>query len=176
MADLPERTNPPYAADELTLLRGFLDYHRATLLRKTHGLTQAQLATAHPPSTLTLAGLVKHLAYVEDWWFGVNLAGAPPSAPFDDDAAWEADHDWEMSSAVDDTPDELHALWRRMVAASERHLEAADGLDAVTVRKHPKTGEGLSVRWILLHLIEEYARHNGHADLIREAVDGTTGE
>ncbi|WP_134764847.1 DinB family protein [Nocardioides sp. 1609] len=171
------RTTPPHVADELTMLRSYLDYHRATLRRKTAGLTREQLATPHPPSDLTLAGLVKHLAYVEDWWCGVNLAGRPPSPPFDDDAVWELSDDWELESATDDAPEELFGLWERLVATSDAEISAAaDGVDTIAVRRHPETGEGLSLRWILLHLIEEYARHNGHADLIREAVDGAVGE
>ncbi|MFC4951128.1 DinB family protein [Pseudonocardia sp. GCM10023141] len=171
------RSNPPYASDETTMLRAYLDYHRVTMRLKAADLTREQLAVTHPPSTLTLAGLVKHMAYVEDWWFGVNVAGLKPSPPFDDEAIWESSPDWEMVSAVDDTPEELFALWERMVATSDTHVEAAaDGLDTLTVRKHPETGEGLSLRWVLLHMIEEYARHNGHADLIREAIDGSVGD
>ncbi|GAA5146123.1 DinB family protein [Nocardioides marinquilinus] len=181
MPDHPEpayRVNPPYSGDEVALLRGFLDYHRDTLRWKTRELTQEQLARPHPPSTLTLAGLLKHLAYVEDWWFGVNLAGTDPVAPFAD-ADWEAQPDWEFDSAPDDTPEQLHALYESVVVDCDARITtaAADGgADAVAVRRHPRTGEEVSLRWILLHMIEEYARHNGHADLVREAVDGQAGE
>ncbi|WP_340539696.1 DinB family protein [Nocardioides sp. GXZ039] len=174
------RTDPPYTADEATMLRAFLDYHRTTLRRKTAGLTREQLAVTHPPSTLTLAGLVKHLAFVEDWWLGEVLAGVPASPPFDDESIWEISPDWEMDSAVEDDPAELFGLWERIVATGDGRIDAAldspTGLDTVAVRGNDKTGETATLRWILLHLIEEYARHNGHADLIRESIDGATGE
>jgi uncharacterized damage-inducible protein DinB len=173
-----ERTDPPFAADEATMLRSYLDYHRQTFRRKTRGLTQEQLATTHPPSTLTLAGLVKHLALVEDWWFGAVLRGTEPVAPFTD-VDFDADPEWEFRTAADDPPAELHALYDSVVATSDVAIDAAlaeGGPDAVAVRPSPRTGESATLRWILLHMIEEYARHNGHADLIREAVDGTTGE
>jgi hypothetical protein len=168
------RTTVPYLADERTMLLGFLAYHRDTLRMKTEGLDAAQLATPHPPSTLTLAGLIKHLALVEDWWFGVNLVGTPEMPPFDA-VDWDADPDWEFRTALDDDPDYVFGLYEKAVAASDANLATIDDLDQVIHRRHPKTGEGLSARWVVLHMIEEYARHNGHADLIRESIDGTTG-
>ncbi|WP_148614295.1 DinB family protein [Nocardioides rubriscoriae] len=172
------RDNPPYASDEVTTLRAYLDYHRDTLRWKTSGLTQQQMAQTLPSSTLHLAGLLKHLALVEDWWFGVNLAGVPAVAPFDE-VDGEVDPEWEFRTAADDTPEQLHALYDSVVATCDAHLDAAaaaGGADTLAVRRHPRTGEGVSLRWVLLHMIEEYARHNGHADLIREAVDGQVGE
>jgi hypothetical protein len=170
------RVNPPYTADEMTMLRSYLDYQRATFRWKTGGLSQEQLSTAYPPSTLTLAGLVKHVALVEDWWFGENLAGTASMAPFTD-VDFDADPDWEFRTASDDPPEYLWGLWERAVAASDVNIAgAAQGVDTVAVRPHPRTGEGVSLRWILLHMIEEYARHNGHADLIRERLDGLVGE
>lgn len=174
----PVRTDPPYAADEVTMLRSYLAYHRETFRWKTSGLTQEQMGRAHPPSTLTLAGLVKHLALVEDWWFGVNLRSTTAVAPFTD-VDFDADPEWEFRTALDDTPEELHALWESIVATCDGHIDAAvaeGGAEAGALRLHPRTGETLSLRWILVHMIEEYARHNGHADLIREAVDGLAGE
>lgn len=173
-----ERADPPFVADEVTMLRSYLDYQRQTFRRKTRGLTQAELATTHPPSTLTLAGLVKHLALVEDWWFGVYLRGTEAVAPFTD-IDFDADPEWEFRTAATDPPEELHALYDSVVAACDGFVDAAlteGGAEALAVRAHPRTGERPSLRWIMLHMIEEYARHNGHADLIREAVDGSTGE
>jgi hypothetical protein len=167
------RPQVPYAADERTTLLAFLDWHRATLEQKAGGLDAAQLRQTLPPSDLTLGGMVKHLAYVENWWFGTNLAGVTtePWASVD----WHADEDWDWHSAADDTPEQLWALWAAEVAAADAIIRDSD-LDRLTVRKHPRTGEGLSLRWMLVHLIEEYARHLGHADLIRESIDGSVGD
>ena len=174
-----DRVDPPLRADELTTLRAFLDLHRDTLRWKTAGLTAEQLSTVHPPSTMTLGGLLKHLAYVESNWFTEVFEGGAALPPFDT-ADWAADRDWEWHSAAHDTPAQLHALFDEAVAASDRALDAAlatHGLDGTSVRESRRPGEGaFSLRWILVHMIEEYARHNGHADLLREAVDGATGE
>lgn len=173
--DAPPRTEKPFAADERATLLAFLDHHRDTLRWKTAGLDAAGLGTALPPSDLTLGALLKHLAYVEDWWFGVNLAGRTAMPPFDV-APWRDDPDWELHSAADDSPEELRDLWERSVAASRETVAAVADLDAVAVRRHPRTGESPTLRWILVHMIEEYARHNGHADLIRQSVDGSVGQ
>ena len=165
---------PPFAADERTTLLAFLDSHRDTLRRKTEGLDADQLAMTLAPSDLTLGGMLKHLAYVEDWWIGVNLAGLPPTTPFDD-ADWDADDDWDWHSAAGQSPEYLRQLIDAFIARSDRLVADIGSLDAIAVRRHPHTDEGLSLRWILVHLIEEYARHNGHADLIRESIDGSTG-
>lgn len=179
----PDRTEPPLRADEVTTLRAYLDYHRDTLRWKTGGLTAAQLRTPLPPSTMTLGGLLKHLAYVESQWFAVVLEGGDARPPFDT-VDWAADPDWEWHSAADDDPADLRALFDDAVAASDRALDRllggapspAAGLDVLSVRED-RHGDGrFSLRWVLVHLIEEYARHNGHADLLREALDGLTGE
>lgn len=173
------RVDPPLRADELTTLRAFLDFHRDTLRWKTAGLTSEQLNAAHPPSSLTLGGLVKHLALVESGWFAEKLDGDTLMPPFDT-VDWDADGDWEFHSAADDSPEELRALLDAAVADSDRRIEsafAAGGLDGTSARESRRPGEGaFSLRWILVHMIEEYARHNGHADLLREALDGSTGE
>jgi hypothetical protein len=172
------RTEPPLRADELSTLRGFLDFHRQTLRWKTTGLTADQLRTAVPPSDMTLGGLIKHLAYVESHWFSHVLRDGATRPPFDD-VDWDADADWDWHSAADDSPETLHTLFDEAVAASDRDLEAAlatGGLDQLSVHESRRYGGGFSLRWILGHMIEEYARHNGHADLIRETLDGMTGE
>jgi uncharacterized damage-inducible protein DinB len=178
MTTAPDRVEPPLRADETTTLRTFLDYHRDTLRRKTSGLTAEQLRTPLPPSTMTLGGLVKHLAYVESHWFRVVLAGGDPLPPFDT-VDWSDDPDWEWHSASADSPDALRALLDAAVASSDQVLEtvlAAGGLDALSARESRRGDGRFSVRWILAHMLEEYARHNGHADLLREALDGETGE
>ncbi|MFC8598135.1 DinB family protein [Isoptericola sp. NPDC057191] len=177
------RVEPPLRGDEVSTLRGFLDYHRDTLRQKAGGLTAEQLRTPLPPSTMTLGGLLKHLAYVESNWFLQVFEGGSALAPFDT-ADWAADADWEWHSAADDTPQELRALFDTAVTASDRALDAAldapvapGPLDRTSVVESRRPGEGtFSLRWILVHLVEEYARHNGHADLLREALDGATGE
>ena len=171
---MTERTKVPYAGDERTMLEAFLAYQRDTFRMKTAGLEADGLAAKLPPSTMSLGGLIKHLALVEDWWFGINLIGTTAVPPFDA-IDWDADPDWEFNSAADDSPEELRDLFERAVAASEANLATIDDLDHVIHRRHPKTDEGLSTRWVILHMIEEYARHNGHADLIRESIDGLTG-
>ena len=177
-APAPARTDPPLAADEATTLVAFLDYHRDTLRWKTAGLTAEQLATPHAPSTLTLGGLLKHVALNETSWFGRVLHDRPMGEPWDS-ADWDADEDWELTSAKDDSPEELHRLMDEAVATARRNIDealAAGGLDQLSVVSSRKEGRQFSLRWILLHMIEEYARHNGHADLIRESLDGVTGE
>ena len=178
MATVPvmttERTRVPFAADESATLLAFLNWHRDTLRMKTEGLDAEQLDATLPPSDMTLGGMVKHLAYVEDWWFGVNFAGRPPAAPFDD-VDWDADADWDWHSASGAPYEELRALFDRFVEVSDQIITGAASLDETAARRHPKTGEGLSLRWIVVHMIEEYARHDGHADLIRQSIDGSTG-
>lgn len=170
------RTDPPLTGDELSTLRGFLDFHRHTLAWKLDGLTADQLSTAYPPSTMTLGGMLKHLAHVESRWFGEVLDGSDPVEPWAS-APWSDDVDWDWNSAVDDDPHEVRSLWESAVARSDALLVAApDGLDTVAVRPHRSTGEPISLRWIVVHMVEEYCRHNGHADLLREAIDGATGE
>jgi len=119
----------------------------------------------------------KHLAAVEDWWCSQWLADNPPVRPWQT-VDWDADPDWEWRTAADDTPEELAALWTDAVDRSRTCMAEAlttGGLDQLA-RRSGEDGQSPSLRWILVHLIEEYARHNGHADLIRESVDGSTGE
>ena len=171
------RPEPAPDGDEVQTLLGFLDFHRATLEWKTRGLDAAGLAATVGPSTMTLGGLLKHLAYVEDDWFSRVLHGRDRAEPWAS-VDWAADRDWEWHSAADDAPDDLRALWLAAVERSRADVAAAlaaGGPDAPAQRAWPD-GRTPSLRWILTHLIEEYARHNGHADLLREAVDGQVGE
>jgi uncharacterized damage-inducible protein DinB len=173
-----ERTHVAYAADESTMLRGFLDFHRDTLRIKTEGLDQLQLAARLEPSTMTLGGMLKHMALVEDNWFSCMLLGNDDAQPWQG-VDWDSDPDWEWRTAADDSPEELRRLLDEAVDASDRIIDealAADGLDTTSSRTSHRTGEPFTLRWILLHMIEEYARHNGHADLIRESIDGSTGQ
>jgi uncharacterized damage-inducible protein DinB len=177
--DPDDRTDPPLAGDEVTTLRAYLDYHRDTLRWKVDGLTRAQLAQRLEPSTMTLGGMVKHLALVESNWFEVVLAGTGYMPPFDR-VDWDEDRDWDWDSAVEDSPEQLRALFDEAVGRADRIVDEAvaspQGLDTPSARTSRRTGEAYSLRWILVHMIEEYARHNGHADLIRESIDGRTGD
>jgi len=173
-ADDP-RTEPHPALPEREMLEGFLDYHRDTLKMKVAGLSQAQLAQTTAASSLTLAGLLKHMALVEDSWFTERFAGHAMPAPFAD-VDWDADRDWELHTAVDDDPAWLVQRYDEACERS-RAVTAAGSLDqeAVAGRRHQDDAP-FTLRWILCHMIEETARHNGHADLLREAIDGATGE
>jgi uncharacterized damage-inducible protein DinB len=173
------RPEPPHEGDEAATVLGFLDYQRATFAWKCRGLTDEQLGVALPPTSMTLGGMLKHLAYVEDYWCTETAAGEPAPQPWAG-ADWTADRDWEWHSAADDSGDELRALWAERVERSRAIVDALlaqHGADALG-QTHPAWGGRgrVSLRWVLVHLVEEYARHNGHADLIRESIDGQTGE
>ena len=171
-----QRRDPDLAADERTSLVQFLDYHRATLVQKVSDVPAAGLSGRTVPSSgLTLSGLIKHLALVEDHWFQEVFSGRPmpepwASAPFDDDP------DWEFHSAEHDRAEDLVALYAAACARSRAAVDGAASLDQRSAGTAKTTGETFSLRWILLHMLEETARHNGHADLLREATDGTVGE
>jgi uncharacterized damage-inducible protein DinB len=171
------RPEPPIAADETTTLLGFLDYQRATMEWKCSGLDAAGFRAKVGASSITLGGMLKHLANVEDYWFSRRLHGRAPQ-PIWEAADWDADPDWDWHPAPDDTPDQLRTLWREAVVRSRALVSEAladGGLDGLAKRPWPD-GRAPSLRWVLVHLIEEYARHNGHADLLRESIDGSTGE
>ena len=171
------RPEPPLAADETATLLGFLDFQRATLAWKCAGLDAAGLGARTAASSMTLGGLLKHMAYVESAWFSHSLHAQDRESPFDT-VDWKATPDWEWESAAEDTPDQLRTLWQDAVDRSRARVAealAGGGLDQLARRTWPD-GSAPSLRWILCHMIEEYARHNGHADLLREAVDGQTGE
>ncbi|PZF87889.1 DinB family protein [Micromonospora endophytica] len=154
-------------AGERAVLESFLDFHRAVLLRKLRGLSDPEASRRLVPSATTLAGLVKHLTLVEGYWFPTLLDPAPGETfPTTEEAALAS-----FTLAADDTVDHLAAEYERACARSR---EVAAGFDLDHVVAHPQLGE-VSLRWILVHLIEETARHVGHADILRELTDGSTG-
>lgn len=167
----------PVQGDEADVLLDMLDRHRAQLRRKCADLTHEQLHRTLPPSTMTLAGLLKHMAVVESSYFSEDLLDEPLIAPFDT-VDWEADVDWEWHSAHEDSPEWLLELYDASIAASRRITEellaTPEGLDTLA-RRPTYLGIPGRLRWILAHMIEEYAQHNGHADLLRESIDGRTG-
>ncbi|GGJ55570.1 DinB family protein [Streptomyces brasiliensis] len=167
-----ERTEPAQNASERAMLEGWLDYHRQTLAWKCEGLTDEQLRTAPvEPSELSLMGLVRHMAEVERSWFRKVLAGDDRGPIYFTDA----DQDGDFHATEADTWQEAYATWQTEIEAARRH--AADfALDDLSLGKGRFTQEPFNLRWIYTHMIEEYARHNGHADLIRERIDGATGD
>lgn len=180
MTEIPDENYSPMWTDdrrkpvdrtgsELEILTGFLDHHRKTFEQKCMGLTQQQLSTASvEPSTMSLHGLVRHLAGVERWWFQIQFAGddVPMLYYADDDPSQDFD-------SLDGDVKEAFAVWDRECERSRQIVEAASSLDdtGTTIRD----GEPFSLRWLLVDLIAEYARHNGHTDLLRERIDGATG-
>jgi uncharacterized damage-inducible protein DinB len=171
------RPEPPPGAFAAATLLGFLEYQRATFAWKCSGLDAAGLQARVGASSMTLGGMMKHLALVEEGWFERALLGREHGAPWDT-VDWDADPDWEWRTAAEDTPEQLRALWEDSVARARSATEEAladGGMSRLAQRTWPD-GRSPSLRWIVCHMIEEYARHNGHADLIRESVDGATGE
>ncbi|MGM1061323.1 mycothiol transferase [Saccharothrix sp. Mg75] len=168
---------PPLAGTEAEHLVGALDRLRTTFRWKADDLDDAGLKTRVGASSLTLAGLLKHLAFVEDHASTVRLRGGSPGAPWDAVDPDEVDG-WAFASAADDTPERLYALWDGAVARSRARLAEAladGGLDQPSHLVWPD-GRRASLRRVVFDLVEEYGRHTGHADLIREAVDGRVGE
>ncbi|QLY29429.1 DUF664 domain-containing protein [Nocardia huaxiensis] len=168
---------PPLAGTEAEHLIGALERLRTTFRWKADNLGSAGLQTRIGASDLTLGGLLKHLARVETECFTAKLTGAPLGQPWDN-ADWSADPDWDLTSAARDTPAQLYTLWDATIEHSRATLDLAladDGLDQLVHLAWPD-GRRVSLRRLLCDLIEEYGRHTGHADLLREAVDGLTGE
>ncbi|MFF7993470.1 DinB family protein [Kitasatospora xanthocidica] len=164
-----ERPVPPLTGGEREMLRGFLDYHRATLAMKCEGLSDEQLRQrSSPPSTLTLLGLVRHMADVERTWFRrvINAESVP--------LVWSAEGDYQVAyDDADSTRAEAFAAWQAEVEHSRRIELAAETLDVTGYQA--RWDADVSLRLVMLHLIHEYARHNGHADFLREAIDGVVG-
>lgn len=161
----PDRRN----LDERETLTGMLDYYRAVLMRKAEGLTPDQLATTLGASVLTIGGLVVHMAKVEDHWFQTMISGAEPEPS-------TGGSDIDQSSARRREADDLVAELRAAIDRSDAVLAGVASLEQLAVRFSKLAGHHANVRWILVHMIEECARHCGHADLIREAIDGRTGD
>jgi hypothetical protein len=173
----PPPWEPPLAGNEVEQLLGALDRLRTTFRWKADDLDSAGLQTRIGASSLTLGGLLKHLAAVEDYMFTVKLRGEPIGAPWDT-TGWDGDNAWEFNSAAHDTPDELYALYDGAVERARARLAAAladGGLDQLTHASGPD-GRQANLRRLVCDLVEEYGRHTGHADLLREAVDGRVGE
>jgi uncharacterized damage-inducible protein DinB len=171
------RPEPDPAVDEVETLRGFLNFQRATLKWKCAGLERSQMNVAVAKSTITLGGLLKHMTFVENEWFWRWVGDNDRLEPWLS-ADFAVEPDWEFTSAADEPVETLTSNWLASCELSESVLDAClkdGGLDQLAKRKWP-SGESPSLRWILVHMIEEYARHNGHADFIRESIDGETGE
>lgn len=161
----------PLEADERTMLNSFLDFYRSALLDRAYGLDRDQLNTTLPPSSLTIARLLSHMAWVEQVWYRVRFDGEEFAPPFDN-LDFEADSDAEMTIAETWSVEELVAVYNDAIVDSSVRVAATPSLDDVS----PISSDGRkwSMRWIMVHMIEEYARHCGHADLIRESIDGDT--
>ena len=159
---------------ERELLGQYLDYQRETILLKTEGLTKEQLGQRIPTSALTLAGILYHLALVEEDWFEVKFLGQEDREDWQG-IDWDADPEYEFRTALAKDPDWLRRRYRDACDRARQVTAAADSLDDVSVSTRVG-GKPFTLRWVMLHLIEETARHAGHADLLREAIDGTTGE
>jgi hypothetical protein len=177
MTDNDYPWEPPFAGSEVEHLLGALDRLRTTFRWKADDLDAAGLRTRIGASSLTLGGLLKHLAAAEDFMFTTKLSGEPIGAPWDA-TGWDGSNDWESTFAADEPPEQLYALWDGAVERSRARLDAAladGGLDQLVHASWPD-GRRASLRRLVCDLIEEYGRHTGHADLLREAVDGLVGE
>lgn len=167
---------PSMTAGEVEMQLFALERSRAQFAWKCGGLDAAALNRAHPPSTMTLGGLIKHLAFVEEQKIGL-VTGRPLGPPWNA-VDFDADPDWEWHSAADDSPAELYALWQDAVARGRAAWAAAiaqGGLDQPSWYT-TRSGKSPNIRRFLVDLHDEYARHVGHADLFREAIDGLVGE
>lgn len=174
-ADTP--WEPPLAGTELEHLLGMLERLRTTFRWKTDGLDADGLQTTVGASSLTLGGLLKHLAFVEDEAFFMKMSNASPGAPWDPDN-WSDDPDWEFHSAARDEPAVLYGLYDSKVSRARQRLRDAIADGGIDQPVHAADSEGnhASLRRLVCDLVEEYGRHTGHADLLREAVDGLVGE
>ncbi|MGW2704795.1 DinB family protein [Streptomyces sp. NPDC001340] len=167
-----ERQEPAQNAGERAMLEGWLEYHRQTLAWKCEGLTDEQLRNASvPPSELSLMGLVRHMAEVERGWFRKVLVGDDPGPIY----FTEEDRDGEFHLTAADTWEEAYGTWQAEIETARRNA-AGFALDDLSRGRSRFTEEPFNLRWIYTHMIEEYARHNGHADLVRERIDGATGD
>jgi uncharacterized damage-inducible protein DinB len=173
--ETPVRQDPDATTtSERELIGQYLDYQRETILLKTEGLSREQLARRIPTSELTLAGILYHLALVEEAWLEEEFLGQAPREDWRG-VDWEADRDYEFRAALEKEPDWLRRRYADACDRARRVAADADSLDSVSVSVR-SNGKPFTLRWVLLHLIEETARHAGHADLLREAIDGSSGE
>ncbi|TDW22411.1 DinB family protein [Kribbella kalugense] len=175
--DTVDAVELPAAGDEVQTLLGVLDRNRRTFAWKCSGLNAEQLRTRLAPSSMTLGGLMKHLALVEDDTFTHRLFGRDLGAPWGA-VDWDSDPDWEWRTSTTDSPEELLELWDSAVRRSRASVAEAmsdGGMDRVGALVWPD-GRSPNLRRLVTDLIEEYARHTGHADLIRESIDGLVGE
>ena len=154
------------------MLNAFLDFYRAALTERAHGLTHEQMQMTHPPATLTLSRLIAHMVYVEQLWFRDRWAGDGYTAPWDS-LDFDSDFDAEMAHGQTLTTEELLAEYDKAIVDSRARVAAVESLDELSALPN-REGVHWDMRWILVHMIEEYARHCGHADLIRESIDGNT--
>ncbi len=161
------RYGAPVVADEKTTLEGMLDHYRATLLEICSGLSDEELRRSSVPSGTSLLGIIKHLSFVERGWFQENVGNEPYELPFDPET--DPDGDWRIED--DETAEEVFAMYRAAIEKS-RQVMSDRSLDDLV--EFPRR-RGYSVRWILAHMLEETARHAGHADILRELSDGKTG-
>jgi hypothetical protein len=166
--DVGGAADPPDAGDVLATLLGFLERQRATFAWKCGGLDAPGLRKSLAPSTMTLGGMLKHLARFEDDMSTEWLQGQPQVAPWNQ-VDWEQDPAWDWRTAADEAPDVLYAGWQAAVERSRTRFAA------VAVAPEVRPPGSPSIAYVLVNMIEEYARHNGHADLIRESVDGLVG-
>ena len=168
-APVVERTKEPTLGDERTILEGYLEWQRQTLLWKCSGLTAEQLKTAAaPPSNLTLLGLVRHMTEVEYFWFTVRVHERTPDPIYCTEVSPDGDFD-DVAGA------DAEADFARFEAECRSSRASVADLSLEHTFIHPRHRREMSLRWVYVHMIEEYARHNGHADLIRERIDGVTG-
>ena len=174
MQSLDELIDPPYSGTERETLTTMLDYYRAVLFRKASGLDDEQLRRHLGPSSLTIGILLYHSAFVEDYWFQSVWLTDNSIEPWSS-ADWKTDQDWEMTRAGALSGEEIREQYQISVARAQAVVEQVSSPDELSQGKRG-AGESVSMRFILVHLIEEYARHCGHADLIRESIDGKTGD
>jgi len=167
-----DRARPGQNAGELEMLTGWLEHHRGILIWKCEDLTADQLRLRSvPPSTMSLLGLVRHMADVERGWFQQVFLGDDVPDLYDR----SADEDADFNDVDQASPADAFSAFERECTVARQVVAQAPSLDELSKQASERTGQPWSLRWIITHMIEEYARHNGHADLLRESLDGTTG-
>jgi uncharacterized damage-inducible protein DinB len=167
-----DRKRPGLQVDERDMLNGWLEHHRGILLWKCEGLTDDQLRRRSvPPSTMSLLGLIRHMTDVERGWFQQVFLGEDVPDLY----STADDPDGDFNGVDDADVADAFRAFEAECEASRQAVATASDLDVLSKQGSSRTGELFSLRWVVTHMIEEYARHNGHADLLRETVDGTTG-